>query len=271
MNNKNALEYCHFDPSLGEFNAENALFMAKNARLAYESKEVIQHVAQNLWQYPGFIFLEYSTDEDDVQAYVTADDKSVIVSFRGTEANKIQDWVNNMDTGLSPAFGGNVHKGFLRALHCIWDDVLKNIQFFKTGNQQVFFTGHSQGGALAALAAAQCIEQGIDFHQTFTFGAPRVGDILFSNAFNSSHKSKLFRVVNHGDIVTRVPTRNSGFSHCGTFFFLDQQGQLLQDSTYWTQFWDDLGASIWDMLDLAIGEVEAHKTGSYIQKLANCA
>ncbi|MDX2302032.1 MAG: lipase family protein [Microscillaceae bacterium] len=268
MHTKTELGHYSFDPSLTGFHADNALFMAKCARLSYEPRELIQHVAQEIWHFPGFSFIEYSTDEDDVQAFMISDGQAIIASFRGTEAHKIQDWVNNMDTSLKPAFGGNVHQGFLRALEAIWDEFSRDLNFLKTADQKLFITGHSQGGALATLAAAKCIDTGIDFHQVYTFGAPRVGDILFSKAFNNYHKQKLFRVVNHGDIVTRVPTRQSSFYHCGTFFFLDEAGMLHQDSTYWTQFWDSLGVSIWDLLDMAIGEVEAHKTAAYIQKLA---
>lgn len=266
---KTSLEYSYFHPSSDKFNTENALFMIKNARLAYEPKELIQHVVQEIWQYPGFSFIEHVSGADDVQAYVMADGDAIIVSFRGTEANKIQDWVNNMDTDLSKGFGGNVHQGFLRALNFVWDELMDKIFFFGNTRQKLFFTGHSQGGALATLAAAKCIEQGIDFQHVYTFGAPRVGDILFANAFDQLHENKLSRVVNHGDIVTRVPTRKSGFYHCGTFFFLDKEGMLHQDSKYWTHFWDSLGASLWDLLDIALGEIEEHKTGAYIDRLAN--
>ena len=66
MSGKTSLEYASFNPQSNEFTAENALFMIKNARLAYESKELIQHVVQEIWQYPGYSFIEYISDEDDV-------------------------------------------------------------------------------------------------------------------------------------------------------------------------------------------------------------
>ncbi len=265
---KSALDYRAFHPFASEFHLENALFLAKNARLAYETAALQEHVCREIWGFPNYRFLEYRSDEDDVQAYVTANAEVILVSFRGTEARKLQDWVNNMDTQLVERFRGQVHRGFIRSIDLIWDDLTQVIQEFRTQNQMLFFCGHSQGGALTNLAVAQALASGMPLHQAYTFGQPRAGNLLFAGFFNKQFKSKYFRIVNHGDIITRAPTRKSDYSHCGTFIFLDKQGLMHTDSAYWTNFWDDLGLSIWDLLDMAIAEVEEHKTSTYISKLA---
>jgi len=266
--NKTALEYQSFNPQARGFSAENALFLAKNARLSYEEISVMQYVCKELWSLPDFKYIEHSSDEDDVQAYIAASQDRMIVTFRGTEANNMQDWVNNMDTQLTDRFRGSVHKGFMRSVDFIWNDLSDAIKEFHQPNQKIFFCGHSQGGALATLAAARALEEGIDLHQVYTFGQPRVGNLLFASLFNQKFQTRLFRIVNHGDIITRAPTRKSEYSHCGTFLFLDNAGLLHTDSIYWKNFWDDLGVSIWDLLDIAIADVEEHKTSAYIQKLA---
>lgn len=268
---KSSLEYHNFKPEINEFHAENALFLAKHARLAYEESTLIEHVCKNLWGMQDFQFIEHRSAEDDVQAYVCARADCVIVAFRGTEANKIQDWVNNMDTLLDNRFRGSVHRGFMRSVDFICEELKATIQTFQKNNQKLFFCGHSQGGALANLAAAQALEEGMNLHQVYTFGQPRAGNLLFAGLFNKKFKAQYFRVVNHGDIITRVPTRKSDYSHCGTFIFLDQEGELHTNSAYWKSFWDDLGLSIFHLLDMAIDKVEEHETGAYITKLAALA
>ncbi len=266
--NKTTLEYHNFQPNAQGFSDENALFLAKHARLAYEQPKLKEYVCKELWGMNDFRFIEYSSDEDDIQAYVTANQEMLILAFRGTEPNKMQDWVNNMDTQLTERFRGNVHRGFMRSVDLVWQQIAAAIQDFHHPSQKIFFCGHSQGGALATLAAAQAIEVGISLQQVYTFGQPRVGDLLFASFFNRNFKAQLFRIVNYGDIITRVPTRKSEYSHCGTFVFLDKEGIRHMDSAHWKNFWDDLGVSIWDLLDMAIADVAEHQTSAYIEKLA---
>ncbi len=268
---KSSLEYRQFYPQFSGFHPENALFLVKHARLAYESPAVQEHVCREMWGFDQFRFIEHRSSEDDVQVYMTANTDTLIVSFRGTEANKLQDWVNNMDTQLVEAFQGKVHRGFIRSINLIWDHLIETIQSFRQNQQAIFFCGHSQGGALANLAAARALEIGLPLHQVYTFGQPRAGDLLFAAFLNERLKARYFRIVNQGDIITRAPTRKSGYSHCGTFIFLDNQGQLHTDSVYWTNFWNDLGLSIWDLLDMVIDEVEEHETRTYLVRLAGLA
>lgn len=266
--NKTALEHHQFYPKAQGFHPENALFLAKHARLAYEEPNVKQYVCKDIWGFSQFQFIEFCSDTDDVQAYLTANSQSIIVVFRGTEPDKLQDWVNNMDTQLTDRFRGSVHKGFMRCVDLVWEEIRAAILLNYEEGKKVFFCGHSQGGALATLAAARALDENIPVHQVYTIGQPRVGNLLFASFFNKAFKQNLFRIVNYGDIITRAPTRKSSYSHCGTFVFLDKDGTMHTDSSHWKNFWDDLGLSIWDLLDMTLSNIEEHKTSSYIEKLA---
>ncbi|MBL4845162.1 MAG: lipase family protein [Planctomycetes bacterium] len=71
--------------------------------------------------------------------------------------------------------GGQVHGGFKAAFDSIWPDVE---QYLKTAPSDVWFTGHSLGGAVATLAAARHGSSA----RLYTYGSPRVGTPAFRPA-----------------------------------------------------------------------------------------
>ncbi|VDL85693.1 unnamed protein product, partial [Nippostrongylus brasiliensis] len=71
----------------------------------------------------------------------------------------------------------------------------------------ITLTGHSLGGALAALAAARIAKQGFrsgDQITMYTFGEPRVGDLTFATNFDSMIKNS-YRVVFGRDSIPHLP------------------------------------------------------------------
>eukprot|EP00122_Pirum_gemmata_P002706 Pgem_evm1s2439 len=69
---------------------------------------------------------------------------------------------------------------------------------------------------MASLAALDFKEnQDLDVYigPLYTFGQPRIGDIKFSNYFNS--KLTLFRVTNGNDLVNHLPPLKLKFYHPG--------------------------------------------------------
>ena len=86
---------------------------------------------------------------------------------------------------------------------------------------EILVTGHSLGGALANLAAADIREKFPEFRKPmklFTFGAPRVGNQQFARMMNTYYpEGNNFRVVNKRDIVPHIPTRviNKFYYHNG--------------------------------------------------------
>jgi hypothetical protein len=79
--------------------------------------------------------------------------------------------------------------------------------------RQVIFTGHSLGGALAALAFVHyCANRNGVSAKLITFGAPRVGDDEFLQWLKAKHPGQLVVVANRGDPVAYLPPTNDFFA-----------------------------------------------------------
>ena len=91
-----------------------------------------------------------------------------------------------------------VHAGFDLAARAIYDDVRP---YLKAG-YKTYLTGHSLGGAVAAILTIYMIEDGVEVVRVVTFGQPR-----FTTADGVKRLSflPLARVVDENDIVPMVP------------------------------------------------------------------
>ena len=129
-------------------------------------------------------------------------DKTVL-AFQGTITDEsidgVEDWLQNFRVEQVSAMGlpGQVHEGFLVQLQLIWDDILAGL---KDNNQPLYLTGHSQGAAVAVLAAKALELQGIAVEATYTFAAPRPGDAEFA----ASLKTPVYRFEFGDDVVPHV-------------------------------------------------------------------
>jgi hypothetical protein len=57
------------------------------------------------------------------------------------------------------------------------------------------------------------------------FGQPRVGSKTFAEAVDAGLGSRIFRFINHRDIVPRVPLFSGGYCHYGNNTFFDSSGK----------------------------------------------
>lgn len=83
---------------------------------------------------------------------------------------------------------------------------------------RIAITGHSLGGAVAALAAASLRVQGYDV-ALYSFGAPRVGGAALSS-FISGQKGGNYRVTHWNDPVPRVPLLTMGYVHISPEYYV---------------------------------------------------
>ncbi|MEE8602671.1 lipase family protein [Euzebya tangerina] len=171
----------------------------------------------------GFDEVEF-IDRDGAQAYLVYTDHDLVVACRGTEPG---DW-NDVRADANALHDlaetvGRVHRGFKREVDELWPQILDGLMGSADGpGHDVWFTGHSLGGAMAMISAGRCLmaDVPIDPIQTITFGAPRVG----TRRYVQHADIDVLRWVNNNDIVPRVPPTWMGYRHRGTLKYLDSNG-----------------------------------------------
>ncbi len=251
-----------FDAKQTTWSGNNSLSCAMAAELAYRDAATIKAQCA-AWGLPTCTFLNLV----DSQGFVASNGDLVLLAFRGTEPENLRDWMTDADIPLVPfSAGGLVHKGFLGALDDMWADVVAAIKAQQTRGQTLWITGHSLGAALATLATARFrIEQDKPVNGTYVYGSPRCGDGDFQMRYNAQAQTKTFRYVNNIDVVPRVPPRNLGFRHIGTFVYFDSDGDVQAEESDWNQLLDSVKGSTDDFLHGELGPLDDHFTANYVR------
>lgn len=145
-----------------------------------------------------------SWQSGDVKAILRwAAPKEPVVAFKGTTPDCLADWLRDLDAiPMTDHRLGVCHRGFLTGAQ----QALEWVQT-ATHGCPVVLTGHSLGGALAALTGALMGSLGEPVSQVVTFGCPRVG---FQGVRMALTGVRCARYVHGDDVVPRVP---SGFEH----------------------------------------------------------
>lgn len=223
----------------------NVFVLARIALLAYDTERKITEVA-NLWghsqdnqQEKAFYFIF----KEDIQGFVLADHQKIIISFRGTAttANMFSDanfrFTTILVDGVSEKI--RVHVGFKNAVDKIWPEIRNFVATFLTRFNkssempEIWITGHSLGGAMATLAAFDCLyggEESLNCNKVhlYTFGQPKVGNELFIEMLKRKVAS-YHRFVNYLDIVPNLP---AGYTHGGELRWLDSRGVVCDAAAY---------------------------------------
>ncbi len=251
-----------FDSHTTQYRHQNARLLAAASLLAYQSPTVIQPKVE-LWGFSQFTFF----DQKESQAFLAGNEKMIIIAFRGTEPTKLQDWMTDLKIRRKTGPYGKVHRGFLKGFQAIWPEIRATVKKWQTQAQSLWLTGHSLGGALATLGMASLGEEAKPVHGLYTFGQPRVGGKTFARNFDLDFKSRMFRFVNNNDVVTRVPTRNSGYRHVGQVFMFDAFGKLQTDLHFWNHFLDRVIGRVVDLGKLGTDGIRDHGMNHYIKHL----
>ena len=169
-----------------DFSWDASLSLALASQLSYQKEDTIHSVAKDDWGFSECIFLNKS----DTQCFIAETDDVVLVSFRGTES--LGDWLGNINIFSENKDYGQVHQGFLNAYEVIHKELEQYLITEKNKQKKIWFTGHSLGGALASIAAAELYEK-INIHNVQTFGQPRLGDASLTDFFETNYSNKFFR------------------------------------------------------------------------------
>jgi pimeloyl-ACP methyl ester carboxylesterase len=171
-------------------------------------------------------------------------------------------WMMNVSLGLAARskvefakygyeFPGIVHGGFAGLLSMYdWSDLTAAAE--RAGDRGLILAGHSQGGAVATLAAYRLASQGLPVRAVYSFGSPRAGDEEFKAAYGIPH----FRFETVDDAVPLlcplpIDIRDTmpgwvqrmafggepipdpvNFRHVGELVFIDDDGDLLADGAW---------------------------------------
>jgi len=264
-----------FEPHTTRYHPGNALCLARVAKYAYEKlhdgspdEDRICHL---LKRHDAAFKAVHGFNANSAQGLVIEHEQSIIAGFCGSD--EFGDWLDNLNV-LSVDFGfGEVHKGFLNALMDIWPAMKSRICAIQRKGRDsqrlpIWLTGHSLGGAMATLAAAQMIDEDSPFYGVYTFGQPRVGNREFARTYNDEAASRSFRFQNNNDIVTRIPARVMGYCHVGKFVYItEDQKKLSSDAGFWFRFLDRVRGAVDDLGDMNFDGVKDHAMADYLKAI----
>ncbi|KAJ6517373.1 Alpha/Beta hydrolase protein [Mycena vitilis] len=169
------------------------------------------------------------------QGFIARDDKrqEIVVAFRGTF--ELKDFLADLKFRKAPFKSTGipkhirelvyVHRGFLDAYNNVVNDVLAHVneELEDFPSYSIVVTGHSLGGAIAALAAPSIKNSIQSAHpnvglKLYTFGQPRVGTPKFARYVEEIiGVDNIYRAVHTQDIVPMVPKIN--YEHFGTEYW----------------------------------------------------
>lgn len=242
------------------FDRDVAKLTVELSRLAYkdESSAGSGAAARGLGEF------EFYDAGASTQAFYAATATDRYLAFRGTEANNPRDWMVDARFHPSPGALGRVHSGFNEALDEIWADVAADL----AGDQRpLTITGHSLGGGLAILAAARLIDAGSSPAAVYVFGCPRPGLTDFRDAYDEALENLTHRIINHIDIVTRVPLLTQGYRAPGHRQYFDKSGTFHENAGAWQVIKEDLIYRFTKFATIEALGLDTHEIGAYIRRV----
>lgn len=177
---------------------------------------------------------------------------NIVIVFRGTLPWFIKNIIEDFSFDLVDLDLCNntckVHHGFLKCYDAIKSQFWTAFNYLRARypNAQIQLTGHSLGGAIATLIAADIslqINQPITF---YTFGSPRIGNPAWAEWFLSTFHGHYYRVTHGRDLIVHMGLEAMDYRHIPQEIFYQvhkdykyvmlmesQRTPLVQTSTCW--------------------------------------
>jgi hypothetical protein len=176
-----------------------AVDLVRCAATAYQAREQMTTSIPQL----GFPTHEVIENGPAKGVVMTAGQEAVI-AFEGTNGlDDIGDWFANLNTSRGDIPEGVVHGGFLGHYNRVADQVRKILD--KKAVSHVWITGHSLGGAMAVLCAADLERRGtVTVRGVMTFGQPLLLTPACARVVNETFMGRHLRIVNEADVVPCV-------------------------------------------------------------------
>lgn len=159
---------------------------------------------------------------DKTCAFLACNDRFAVLAFRGTEEN-----MENILTDIDIRFhhdksGAKIDRGFSKAYALVAKEIADAIDTLDPG-LPLYITGHSLGGALAAVASTRILPSD-RIAACYTYGCPRIGNAEFVNEL---WKVPVYRQVHSSDIVPRAPF-GFGYRQAGDLRYIKRSGNMIE-------------------------------------------
>ncbi|TDZ39974.1 Mono- and diacylglycerol lipase [Colletotrichum spinosum] len=171
----------------------------------------------------GKIVQTFSGPVSGLEGFVGTDPvkKNIVVAIRSS--HNVRNWITNLlflFDDCDFVDDCKIHSGFSTAWDEIKDTVFAAVKTAKAANPSfsVITTGHSLGGAVATIAAAELRRSGYPT-DVYTYGSPRVGNDAFVN-FVTKQAGGEYRVTHIDDPVPRLPPIFLGYRHTSPEYWL---------------------------------------------------
>ncbi len=146
------------------------------------------------------------TGQSERFGFIAQSEDRIIVAFRGTSSTT--DWISDAIARQGKykcvQGAGYSHQGISDIYYSARGQILIALGKLPA-NKSLMITGHSLGGALAALCAIDVAgNSAFGLPSVYTYGSPRVGDSTFAKAF-ADNVDQSFRIHNRYDVVPHLP------------------------------------------------------------------
>jgi hypothetical protein len=156
--------------------------------------------------------------------YFDRDNKTQTISVRGT-TSKINAWSDVNSIKVPDAtLGIMLHRGFKVAADAVYADMAPLLQ----RDYKTRITGHSLGGAVAAILMLDLIKDGYHVEQVITFGQPRITN----EAGGKNVPTGYIRIINDQDVIAQLPPVNLVYDLSGPYAHFGPEIVLHPNNTY---------------------------------------
>ena len=231
---------------------------AERSRAAYDAIPKIKA------SYPKTIRIS-SPGDTGVRYFLERDDKAKtqIITVRGTADRK--NFLEDLDIVVRIDRQADIpaHAGFDQAARAVYSDA----RLYLKRGYKTYVTGHSLGGAVAALVAIYATEDGFIVERVITFGQPR-----FTTAAGVARlRLPIIRVIDENDVVPMLPPATATDPNFGPYEHVGPEVILLQGQRYvYLPAHDANRLSIGEYWrSIGIADLADHKMDKYVNRLVN--